>query len=135
MCPAGKIMKYKGKTKRKDGIILNQYIGTGCGKCTMKTKCTKSNCRQIVVDPREKYRENMRSKLQTDKGREIYMKRQGIIEPIHGHDQKNMFWKQHYLRGKEKASLEFTLIRIGSNLGKIVKYGKEKLANKELVSA
>jgi hypothetical protein len=64
----------------------------------------------------------MREKLRSDHGREIYMKRQGIIEPVHGDDQQNKGWRQHHLRGKAKAALEFTLVRIATNLGKIARY-------------
>ena len=128
-------MKPKGTIKRKDGIDVALYIGTNCKICGLKSKCTKSEYRQIGVDPREHYREKMRKKLQTDKGREIYIKRQGIIEPIHGHDQKNLGWRQHHLRGKNKAFLEFMLIRIGSNLGKIKKYGNKELRKKGLITS
>ena len=69
----------------------------------------------------------MREKLRTDKGREIYMKRQGIVEAGHGNDQHNKGWRQHLLRGKAKAALEFMLIRIGSNLGKIARYRRTEL--------
>ena len=69
----------------------------------------------------------MREKLRSDKGREVYMRRQGIVEPVNGDDQKNRGWGQHHLRGKVKASLEFMLIRITSNLGKIIKYKAQEL--------
>ena len=64
----------------------------------------------------------MREKLRQDKGREIYMRRQAIVECPHGNDQKNRGWTQHYLRGLKKAGLEFLLIRIASNLDKIINY-------------
>jgi glucose/arabinose dehydrogenase len=63
----------------------------------------------------------MRKKLRTDRGRETYMKRQGIAEPLHGDDQKNRGWRQHHLRGLLRARGEFLLIRIATNLGKIVR--------------
>ena len=47
------------------------------------------------------------------------VKRQGIVEAGHGDDQHNKGWRQHLLRGKAKATLEFMLVRIGSNLSKI----------------
>jgi len=51
----------------------------------------------------------MRDKLKSDKGRGIYMKRQGLIEPVNGDDQKNKGWIQHHLRGYNKTSaLVFT---------------------------
>jgi hypothetical protein len=40
------------------------------------------------------------------------MKRQGLIESIHGDDQKNRGWIQHLLRGFEKAKGEFLLLGI-----------------------
>jgi len=55
------------------------------------------------------------------------MERQGIVKPVHGDDQKNKGWRQHHLRGLAKASLEFMLIRIGSNLGKIARYRAREL--------
>jgi hypothetical protein len=50
------------------------------------------------------------------------MKRQGLAEPLHGDDQKNKGWRQHHLRGFAKAAGEFLLIRIATNIGKIVRY-------------
>jgi len=70
----------------------------------------------------ENYRTIMREKLSGDEGREIYMKRQGLVEPLHGDDQKNKGWRQHHLMGFAKAAGEFLLIRIATNLGKNVRY-------------
>jgi hypothetical protein len=69
----------------------------------------------------------MREKLSSEAGREMYMKRQGTVEPVHGDDQKNKGWIQHHLRGLEKAAGEFLLIRIATNLGKIVKFRSSEL--------
>ena len=68
----------------------------------------------------------MCEKLNSDKGREIYMKRQGLVEPLHGDDQKNKGWKQHHLRELEKATGEFILVRIATNLAKIIKYKSDE---------
>jgi hypothetical protein len=57
------------------------------------------------------------------------MKRQGMVEPVHGDDQKNKGWKQHHLRGLEKATGEFILIRIATNLGKIIKFKSSEMLN------
>jgi len=126
-CPAGHKMCYIGKAKNKNGNDMFRYQGTSCSNCSIESKCTTGKKRNIIIDTREKYREIMRSKLNTDKGREIYMKRQGIVEPIHGDDQKNKKRKQHHLRGLEKATGEFSLIRIAMNLGKIIKFKSSEL--------
>ncbi len=126
-CPAGHKMCYIGTIKNKKGNAMFRYVGTSCSNCTIKTKCTTGKKRSINIDVREKYREIMRSKLDTDRGREIYMKRQGIVEPIHGDDQKNKGWKQHRLRGVKKATGEFILMRIATNLGKIIKFRSNEM--------
>ena len=127
ICPAGHEMVLRREEKKADGHTERRYEGTGCGSCEFREKCTKAKKRTISVDSREPYRELMREKLRTDKGREIYMKRQGVVEAGHGNDQHNKGWRQHLLRGKAKATLEFMLIRIGSNLGKIVTYRSTEL--------
>ncbi len=121
-CPAGNAMMNVGVVKNIPGDEVEKYMETGCAECPLKEKCTKGKQRSLYVDLREGYREMMREKLSSDKGREIYMKRQGLVEPLHGDDQKNKVWRKHHLRGLEKATGEFILVRIATNLAKIIKY-------------
>jgi hypothetical protein len=126
-CPAGKKMQFKQRADLGNGEYLTVYEGENCDECGLKNQCTKGKVRTIQIDSRDVYRKKMREKLQSEKGREIYMKRQGIIEPAHGNDQKNLGFKQHNLRGLKKAALEFLLIRIGSNLSKIIRFRPKEL--------
>ncbi len=127
ICPEGQAMELKTVNRYEDGHTVSIYEGTGCEGCIFHDKCTKGKKRTISIDSREPYRKIMREKLRSDKGREVYMSRQGIVEPVHGDDQKNKGWRQHHMRGHAKASLEFMLIRIGSNLGKIARYRAQEL--------
>lgn len=54
----------------------------------MKQKCTQGKTRHLYIDTRKPYRKLMREKLDSDEGREIYMKRQGLVEPVHGKNLK-----------------------------------------------
>jgi transposase len=126
ICPAGRQLEYKGIctiNKQK----MHHYIGIGCDRCEQKDRCTEGKKRHLYINVREPYRKKMREKLSNEKGREIYMKRQGTVEPVHGDDQKNKGWIQHHLRGLEKAAGEFLLMRIATNLGKIVKFRTPEL--------
>ncbi|MBN2835412.1 MAG: IS1182 family transposase [Candidatus Delongbacteria bacterium] len=128
-CPGGKVMKKIRTITTKDGEEAIIYETETCWNCMIKGMCTSGQKRQIVVDVREPLREKMRDKLKTDFGREMYMKRQGLIEPIHGDDQKNSGWIQHLLRGYWKAKGEFMLIRLVNNLRSIIKHrGAEIMA-------
>ncbi len=122
VCPAGHVMEYKRTTNYEDGHQMHDYEGTLCKSCALHDRCTKRKTRIITIDSREKYRDSMREKLSSERGREVYMKRQGLAEPLHGDDQRNKGWKQHHLRGLEKAAGEFLLIRIATNLGKMIRY-------------
>lgn len=127
LCPEGKPLLLKKVISHEDGNTVSIYEGRGCENCAKRKKCTKMGKRKIAVDSREPFRQMMREKLRSDHGRETYRKRQGIVEPIHGDDQKNKGWVQHHLRGKPKAALEFMLMRIATNLGKIVRYRAMRL--------
>lgn len=118
ICPAGHDVDFVGRTG-EHGL---KYVGTCCDECEHRGDCTSSDFRTVVVDDREIHVSDMRAKLNTEEGKEIYRSRQGIVENGHGHDQKNLGWKQHALRGLPKAGGEFILMRIGANLGKIARY-------------
>ena len=133
-CPAGHSMQHLGRFDGADGACYDRYLGTGCEECARKGKCTKAAVRSLQVDTREPYRRKMRQKLRSDEGREVYMKRQGLVEPGHGDDQKNRKWKQHHLRGLEKATGEFVLVRIAANLGKIIKFKTDELLAMQVTS-
>ena len=85
-------MELKTVSSLGKGNTVSIYEGQECQSCPRRQKCTKGNKRKIAVDSREPFRERMREKLRSDHGRETYMKRQGIAEPVHGDDQKNKGW-------------------------------------------
>ena len=126
-CPAGNPMEYKRTLTFDDGHTVDLYQGIACAGCPLKKRCTKGEKRNINIDSRIPYRDIMRDKLKSEEGREVYMKRQGLIEPVHGDDQKNKGWIQHHLRGFEKASAEFVLMRIATNLALMVKHKEKKI--------
>lgn len=122
ICPAGHPMILKNTKSFDDGHSVKTFEGTQCPNCPFHDKCTKGKKRTLQIDSREKYREEMRLRLKSDEGRERYMERQWVVEAPHGDDQKNRGWRQHHLRGQLKAFGEFVLIRIASNLRKIIKF-------------
>jgi len=128
-CPQGKAMRLIHEKCFEDGHAERVFAGMGCEECPLRSACTKSKDgkRRVVYDTREPYREMMRERLRSPEGRETYRKRQGIVEPLHGHDQKNLGWRQHYLRGLAKAALEFLLVRMARNIGKIARYKAREL--------
>ena len=117
LCPAGKKMHLASENEEK-----RVFWGIGCDKCKLKNECTDGIKRTVTIVHDMKYRNIMREKLSSEEGKIIYQKRQGIVEPTHGDDQKNKSWRQHHLRGLKKAKLEFQLMRIVSNIAKMIRY-------------
>lgn len=136
-CPAGTAMRMSHEATFEDGHTERTFVGEGCAECPARSSCTKakSGKRQVSYDSREPFRDIMRERLRSPEGREAYRLRQGIVEPNHGHDQKNLGWRQHHLRGLPKAMLEFQLLRLAGNIGKIARYkAREFLAMAEGLS-
>jgi hypothetical protein len=123
-CPQEKAMRMIREERFDDGHVERMFVGEGCAECPARSACTKSKNgnRHVSYDSREPFRDVMRERLRSPKGREAYRQRQGIVEPNHGHDQKNLGWRQHHLRGLPKATLEFELLRLAGNIGKIARY-------------
>ena len=126
ICPEGKELK-KVYRKYFKGYRKYIYEGVECESCPNKKECTKGDNRKIEIDSRRKDRDKMRERLKSEEGKKIYGKRKEIIENVHGNDQKNKKWTQHLLRGIKKTGIEFMLIRIASNLGKIIQYRSNEL--------
>jgi len=128
ICPVGRKMEFVRTIKTVDGSsTVSVYECVSCWNCIVKGRCTKADKRQIMIDAREPLREKMRQKLKSEQGREVYMKRQGLIESIHGDDQKNRGWIQHLLRSFKKAKGEFLLIRIVQNISSMIKHRSNEL--------
>jgi hypothetical protein len=127
LCPTGRPMKQGEVRRYKDGHTLTCFEGTECDRCEFHDACTKSAYRRVSFDSRDPYRELMRERLKSREGMHTYQKRQGIVEPVHGHEQKNLGWRQHRMYGLQKAHAEFILIRIATNLGKIARHRADQL--------
>lgn len=74
----------------------------------------KRSTTKVPVRHPEHYR--MRQKLRDPTGREVYRKRQAIVEPIFGILKQQRGMRQFRRRGLEKVAVEFALATIGFNL-------------------
>jgi hypothetical protein len=92
----------------------------------LKNACTKAEKRIISRDPREHLIEDMRKKLRTDEGKELYQERMSTVEPVFGQMKQNRGFEEFLLRGKDKSKVEFILMCIVHNIEKIGKFVKRK---------
>ena len=125
-CPAGITMPFKGIQKRDDEPELKQFIGDHCSICVLKNACTKTKKRIISRDPREHLMEDMRKKLRTEDGKELYQERMSTVEPVFGQMKQNRGFTEFLLRGEDKAKVEFLMMCIVHNIEKIAGFLKRK---------
>jgi hypothetical protein len=119
-CPAGKILRYKGKAKlRNNDGEKYQAAASDCGKCpqiekciSMKNKDAKRRARTLYI-AEKKYKENlcekMRKKIDSPAYRELYSRRQQIIEPVFSDIEYCKGMDRFTLRGREKVDMQWKL--------------------------
>jgi transposase len=125
MCPAGKVLKYDGK-KNIHGYKGRRYVAEKkeCFICDMKRRCLKKNAGRrhvFIVDvPKPKtYSEKMMEKIDTAKGREMYSRRMGIVEPVFANITVHKGLSRFTLRTKKKVNIQWLLYCMVHNIGKI----------------
>lgn len=128
-CPAAFEVPFTTIQKRKDKPDLRYYVCKYCSLCVLKNACTDSENRTISRDPREYLMEDMRAKLNTEEGIEIYQKRMYTVEPVFGQMKEDRGFRGFLLRGKRKAKIEFVMMCTVHNIKKIASIMKREGKN------
>jgi len=121
ICPQGQYLPFS--YIKKDGNNKSKrYKGIACETCPVKELCTKAKFRTVVVEIREPLREQMRERLNSEEGQQIYKKRLHPVEAIFGHLKFNLGYTYFLLRGLAKVDAEFKLMCIAYNLKKLATF-------------
>jgi hypothetical protein len=135
VCPNGKVLTYKGKVKlRNNEGEKYQASVRDCGQCPLVDKCLKTKrknakagkgrSRTLYVVTR-KYKENlsdkMREKIDNPAYRELYSRRQQIIEPTFSDIAYCKGMDRFTLRGTEKVDIQWKMYCIVHNIGKCIR--------------
>lgn len=126
ICPAAKQLNYYHTSQdKKRKQFYRQYrvdcIKT-CKNCSFSDQCVpKKTTRRILKrETRQHLRDQMKTRLNSADGRQIYLKRLHPIEAFFGHIKYNLGYTHFLLRGLEKVKAEFTLICLAFNLRKLI---------------
>ena len=132
-CPGGKILKHIKKMKLGNNWGEKyQAAWRDCGGCALKGKCIKSKKegeekkkrgygRTIYIVERnyeENLSEQMREKIDNPAYRELYSRRQQIIEPTYSHITYSKGMNRFTLRGTKKVNIQWKLYCIVHNIWK-----------------
>ncbi|NOY83864.1 MAG: IS1182 family transposase [Nitrospirae bacterium] len=135
ICPGGHAMYLKNQNfvvKGKKGI---SYIARekNCSGCPLREKCLRkpnTKARQVTffsgktAENKKSATRQMIEKIDTQKGREIYGHRMGLIEPVFGNIRSNLRLDHFSLRSQKKVNIQWLLYCMTHNIGKIQRYGQ-----------
>jgi radical SAM protein with 4Fe4S-binding SPASM domain len=123
-CPQGSTLTSTGtwhkKTRERDHHLFKKYRTPDCKTCPVKHLCTgrKDGGREIE---RSEYAEAVEANLKNLQGnKELYKRRQMIIEHIYGTAKRKWGFNFTDLRGLEKVNGEFALIMTVYNLKRTI---------------
>ena len=115
ICPQGERLRLAFTEKER-----KKYICSDCSNCTFKSECTKGKNRSIYFDRQlEKYKTEMREKLNSKDGKNKYLERMSDVEPVFGNIIHNQGAGYFLCRGKPMVKIEFGLSCLAHNLVKI----------------
>jgi len=135
ICPAGKRMYRCGNIVNVKGKLAIKFEGRirDCRPCELRAKCLqrpdKSELRQVYFfqgrseSAPETFTEKMKHKIDSIKGRLIYNKRLGTVEPVFGNIRTTLGLDRFSLRGKQKVNIQWILYCMVHNLLKVHRYG------------
>lgn len=138
ICPAGKELWLKSKNNvTSNGFTGVAFMGrvVNCKACGLRKKCLrnpeKTTARQVVFldggrkEKEESFTKKMIKKIETVKGRFIYSKRMGTVEPVFANIRHTMGLNGFSLRGKIKVNTQWLLYCIIHNLKKIYNFSPQ----------
>ena len=127
-CPQGEIMTTNGRWHQAKTYRFKRYTTTACKTCPAKAECSKAICGKAIQ--RSEFQEYVdRNKANIDENKQLYRKRQQIVEHPYGTIKRQ--WGFNYIITKkyiERAEADFGFIMTAYNLRRIINIiGMQKL--------
>jgi transposase len=136
-CPAGKRLYRNGGNTYTEGHHSVRFRGPKCHclPCTLRSKCLRNpsgnGTRQVAFFTGKtkglnaSYTQQMKDKIDSEKGRAIYSKRIATVEPVFANIRHALGLDRFTLRGKTKVDIQLNLYAILHNMLKLHRYGIE----------
>lgn len=118
-CPQGHELPLKTVHHTTDGHTEWIYTNAAvCQNCPVRQLCTKATKggRMITRDNQEPLRQQMREKVRSAAGAEVYKRRKAIVEPVWGQIKRVMGFRQVSMRGLAAVRDEFLMVCGAYNL-------------------
>jgi len=126
-CPQGKELTChaRNQTNRYRTYDVYHARPEDCAACPLKARClskstTSRRYLSVPVDPQPlNLIDEMKAKIDTDQGKQIYGRRLGIVEPVFANICVHKRMNRFTLRTKLKVDVQWRLFALVHNIGKI----------------
>jgi transposase len=136
VCQNGKLLKRKARAQQIRNIVYDMYRAkeADCSVCPLRLKCLstpKTQSRYLLIpidrssEDKEKTSlvEQMKAKIDTPEGRDIYAKRLAVVEPVFANIRAQKRLDRFTLRTRQKVNIQWMLYAVVHNIEKIVNFG------------
>jgi hypothetical protein len=131
ICPAGKELRLERRAGRIKNLVGRHYKAkqADCSVCKLRGNCLKTpetRCRYLFIMKQRygrNYSDEMKRKIDTARGRDIYSRRMGIVEPVFANISYAKGLDRFTLRGRIKVTIQWMLYAIVHNIEKICHFG------------
>lgn len=132
ICPCKNRLNYMRNHKHSNGKEYRVYANySACGNCPRQAKCTKSGKREILRLPYQDTLDTVDERTRNNK--ELYRRRQQIVEHPFGTVKAVWGYKQYLCRGKEKITAETALAYLAYNMRRFITIFTELKQNPAMV--
>jgi len=132
ICPAGQTLPPShGAVRKLKNYSYKTYHTSKavCAACPLRSKCLKSeksrwrNYQVLVASDKPDVVTQMINKIDSPHGREVYLRRMGIVEPVFADIRTQKRLDHFTLRTQAKVNIQWLLYCIVHNLAKITNFG------------
>lgn len=131
LCPQGKLLKRSARNQLNRYRIYDIYRArsSDCAVCQVRSRClskpdTPRRYLSVEVDSQQpNLIEQMKAKIDSPQGKQIYARRLAIVEPVFANIRIQKHLDHFTLRSKAKVDVQWKLFALIHNIGKIHRYG------------
>lgn len=130
-CPQGKILTRGARSQRNRHRVYDIYRArqNDCAVCPVRSRClskptTSRRFLSIDAGAGPSLIEQMKARIDTPAGRQIYARRLAIVEPVFANLRVHKRLDHFTLRSKTKVDVQWKLFALVHNIGKIHRYGQ-----------
>jgi transposase len=131
LCPQGKELTChaRNQTNRYRTYDVFHARAEDCAACPLRARClskptTSRRYLSVQVDSRQpNLIDEMKAKIDTQQGKQIYARRLGIVEPVFANICVHKRMHRFTLRSKLKVDVQWRLFALVHNIGKIHNFG------------